>query len=91
MRPPEEPCGASARFKMAQLAAGGVEPNRPARVEAGQSSARGLPMSDPSPDPNPTVPPSYPEIDPASTPEEAPQNDPTPQEDDTGRPHDRAG
>jgi hypothetical protein len=46
------------------------------------------PMSDLPPDPEPTGPPPYPEITPNPGYEEAPQTSPTPQEDDTGRPHD---
>jgi hypothetical protein len=45
-------------------------------------------MSDVPNDPNPDAPPPYPEITPNPGIEEAPQTSPTPQEDDTGRPHD---
>ncbi len=44
-------------------------------------------MSDPLPDPGP-APPAFPEIQPDAVPEEAPLTTPSPQEDDTGRPHD---
>lgn len=45
-------------------------------------------MSDLPDEPAPTDPPAFPEIVPNPGIEEAPQTSPTPQEDDTGRPHD---
>ncbi|OYX32144.1 MAG: hypothetical protein B7Y99_09035 [Caulobacterales bacterium 32-69-10] len=48
-------------------------------------------MSDVPNTPNPDAPPPYPEITPNPGIEEAPQTSPTPQEDDTGRPHDGHG
>ena len=47
-------------------------------------------MSDTLPDQNPVSPP-YPEIDPGSSPQETPADPWPPQEDETGRPYDRAG
>lgn len=43
----------------------------------------------PSQPSQPSPPPAYPEITPNPGFEEAPQTSPAPQEDDTGRPHDR--
>ena len=77
-------CGGCARFKMAQR-------NSPANLAASpalKGSFMETAMSDLPDAPDPSGPPPYPEITPNPGIEEAPQNSPTPQEDDTGRPHD---
>lgn len=83
---PDWQCGDCARFKLAQWSSFG----RTHPAFAAFTLDKEIAMSDIPDQPNPPAPTPYPEITPNPGIEEAPDTPPSPQEDDTGRPHDRA-